>query len=133
MQALLVDAFPETEQGRKAFRAYRGAIEKSFRPFSSLDVRPVQFHIRRVEELGEFVYDAKQRSARPTEGLYRDPASVTRFDHLDFVFVNVPGDVLPPPVVRLSSFSQGKVDPQARLVLRGDVVSLDTAGGGTGH
>jgi len=117
MQALIVDGCGPTPSGRAAFSRFKQQVEQAFSSFAALDVRPVHFHVRKSTNLAEFVYDDSPlpKGERPkVGGKFRDPMAVTKFDRLDFIFVDMPVDTAP-------------WAPQARQVLLLLKMVLDTS------
>jgi hypothetical protein len=87
MRVLVVNGLPSSARGRQSAKEFYNSVVAAFEPVSKLDIDPPDFIHVHKSELDDYLFEAESEFDRPT--------AISRFDRVDFVFVNADDSALP--------------------------------------
>jgi hypothetical protein len=87
MRVLVVNGLASSARGRQAAKDFYNSVIKAFKPVSKMDIDPPDFIHVHKSELDDYLFEAESEFDRPQ--------AVSRFDRVDFVFVNADESALP--------------------------------------
>ncbi|CAG9318747.1 unnamed protein product [Blepharisma stoltei] len=87
MRVLIVNAFPETDEGNRGFSDFEKSVKESFSHQKFIPISHIEFATVDINTIDSYLYELNTK--------YLSPEAQKTFDHIDFVFLDGDLNLLP--------------------------------------